>query len=263
MSAFVAPRVLVVEDDEAVALLLQSLLTRGGCLTQVAPTGREALAQARTGDLDLVLLDLMLPDLSGMELCQELRTRVGEVYLPILMLTGLTSDQERVAGFAAGADDYITKPFSAAELLSRVRVWIQVRQRLVANHQKLTAQAQALQEAEQRAMAAQIEAIHLAARELTDLVNNKLALAKGTLELLQTEADLAPSLQRMAAQAERRLAEAAECIQRLERVVRLKIKPTATGPALDLAASARDRRPTSQPVRRRHGQSLPRDGRDS
>jgi DNA-binding response OmpR family regulator len=237
-----APHVLVVEDDEALATLICTLLTRAGYEAEAAATGQAGLARLQADDVDLVLLDLMLPDVSGLDICRQLRAAVREVYLPVLILTALASDAQRVEGFAAGADDYITKPFNPQELLSRVRVWAQTRQRLVADHQQLAAQARALHEAERRELAAQVEAVRMAARELTDLVNNKLAVARGTLELVEGEPAVPPPLARMAAQAQQRLQEAAECIQQLERVVRLKIKTTPTGPALDLAGSTRARR---------------------
>jgi DNA-binding response OmpR family regulator len=237
-----AARVLIIEDDEAVALLVRTLLSKAGYQVEWAATGQTSLDRLEAAEIDLVLLDLMLPDMSGLDVCRHVRERVGEVYLPVLMLTALASDAERLAGFAAGADDYITKPFYPDELLSRVRVWSRTRERLMANHRQLAAQTQALHEAERRALAAQLEAIRLAARELADLVNNRIATAKGTLELLQGEAELSPPLERMAEQAQQRLAEAAEFIQQLARVVRLKVKDTPTGPALDLAGSARARR---------------------
>jgi DNA-binding response OmpR family regulator len=239
-----AARVLVVEDDEAIAALVSALLTEAGYQVEWAATGHKALGRLEADDVDLVLLDLMLPDVSGLEVCRQLRARTGGVYLPVIMLTALASDAERLDGFGAGADDYITKPFSRGELLSRVQVWSRARGRLVANQQQLAAQSRALHEAERRALTAQLEGIRLAARELTDIVNNRIATAKGTLELLQSEAELPAPLERMAQQAQQRLAEVAESIQQLERVVRLKIKATPTGPALDLARSTRARRRT-------------------
>lgn len=236
------PRVLVVEDDEALAMLIHTLLTGGGYGAEVASTGQAALSRLQSDDVDLVLLDLLLPDVSGLDVCRQVRAEVREVYLPILMLTALAGDAQRIEGFEAGADDYITKPFNPQELLSRVRVWLQTRQRLAADHAQLAVQARALHEAERRELAAQVEAVRMAARELTDLVNNKLAVARGTLELVESEEAVPPPLARMAAQAQQRLQEAAESIQQLERVVRLKIKTTPTGPALDLAGSTRARR---------------------
>jgi DNA-binding response OmpR family regulator len=96
------------------------------------------------------------------------------------MLTGLTAEAERGEGFSAGADDYITKPFHPQDLLSRVRVWSQTRQRFAAYQQHLNAQARALQEAERREMSAALHGIKLAARELSDLVNNQLTFAKAS-----------------------------------------------------------------------------------
>jgi DNA-binding response OmpR family regulator len=242
-----ALRVLVVEDDEAIAGLLRILLTQAGYGVVSAATGRAALAQVDGNAIDLVLLDLMLPDMSGLDLCHHLRSRTGDTYTPILMVTALIGEGQRVAGFAAGADDYIPKPFHPRELLSRVRVWSRTRQQLVAYQARLDAQARALREAERRELAAQVEGIKLAARELTDLVNNKLAVAKGTLELVEIETQVPAPLQRMAARAQERLTEAAAAIQQLERVVAVKVKQTATGPALDLARSTK--RKASQPSR--------------
>ncbi len=239
MSEVGAARVLVVEDDDIVARFILTLLTTAGYQVEWAATGRASVDRLQADETDLVLLDLMLPDMSGLDICRHVRGRLSGVYLPVLILTGLSSDEERLAGFAAGADDYITKPFHPDELLSRVQVWSRTRERLAANHRQLAAQAEALHEAERRALTAQLEAVRLAARELTDLVNNRIATAKGTLELLQHEAELPSPLDRMAAQAEQRLVEAAGFIQQLARVVRFRIKETPTGPALDLARSTR------------------------
>jgi DNA-binding response OmpR family regulator len=230
-------RVLVVEDCEELAALVCTLLTGAGYLAEAVATGQAALARLQAGAVDLVLLDLMLPDMSGMEVCRAVRAQASEVYLPVLMLTALVSDAQRVEGFAAGADDYITKPFLPQELLARVQVWSQTRQRLAVYQQRLDAQTRALQEAERRELTAQLDGIKLAARELTDLINNSLAIAKATLELVELEPQVPPPLQTMAAQAQERLADAGAVIQRLERVVRVQVKQTATGPALDLARS--------------------------
>jgi DNA-binding response OmpR family regulator len=232
-----APRVLVVDDDAGVADLVLTLLTQAGYAVESAATGRDALAHLETEDCDLILLDLNLPDMSGLDVCRQLRSRLHGPYLPILMLTALAAEAQRVEGFAAGADDYISKPFYVQELLSRVQVWMQTRQRAAAYQERLDAQARALQEAERRELTAQLEGIKLAARELTDLINNKLSVAKGTLELLESEANVPAPLQTMAARAQERLVEAAEAIQRLERIVQVKVKQTPTGPALDLARS--------------------------
>jgi DNA-binding response OmpR family regulator len=127
------PNVLVIEDDKAVAQLLYQLLRREDYAVETAPTGAAGLDRVRREGVDLVLLDLMLPDMDGLAVCQQMRAIQNDVYLPIIMLTALASDDARHAGFAAGADDYVTKPFKTADLLDRVRVWIRTRQYLKAS----------------------------------------------------------------------------------------------------------------------------------
>jgi DNA-binding response OmpR family regulator len=130
------PMILIVEDCSATCEALQDLLEGEGYAVECAPTGALALARLERGDVDVVLLDLLLPDLTGLELCQQVRQQEGEVYLPIIMLTALHSKAERHAGFEAGADDYLTKPFDVQELLDRVRVWIRTRQHIVASRER-------------------------------------------------------------------------------------------------------------------------------
>jgi two-component system, OmpR family, response regulator len=111
-------RVLIVEDDERLARLTARYLELRGVLVTIAPDGVAGLDEAIHQDHDVVLLDVMLPRRSGMEVCRELR-RVSDV--PIIMVTALGDEPERVAGLELGADDYVTKPFSSAELLARIR----------------------------------------------------------------------------------------------------------------------------------------------
>jgi DNA-binding response OmpR family regulator len=122
--------ILVIEDDPGIRDVLQELLGNKGYTVETASDGDEGLARLRQGGVDLVLLDLMLPDVDGLELCRRVRARGGEVYVPIIMLTALSGAAERHEGFSAGADDYVLKPFSAEDLLDRVQVWLQARQRL-------------------------------------------------------------------------------------------------------------------------------------
>ncbi len=130
--------ILVVEDDAAVRESLHELLARAGHAVICATDGRTALDRVAAGGVDLVLLDLLLPGMDGIALCRELRARPAEAgYLPIIMLTALSSEAERHAGFAAGADDYVTKPFEPAHLLDRVAVWLRTRARLEAAQARL------------------------------------------------------------------------------------------------------------------------------
>ncbi|MDP9496485.1 MAG: response regulator transcription factor [Actinomycetota bacterium] len=111
-------RVLLVEDEESFSDPLSYLLQAEGFEVAVAATGPEALAEYDRSGADLVLLDLMLPGLSGTEVCRQLRAR-GSV--PVIMLTARDSEIDKVVGLELGADDYVTKPYSTRELLARMR----------------------------------------------------------------------------------------------------------------------------------------------
>jgi DNA-binding response OmpR family regulator len=110
--------ILIVEDDVRVADFLLRGLSAEGYRVQLARTGPEGLELARGSDLSLLLLDLMLPGLSGLELCQTLRAEGHHV--PVLMLTALSNTEDKVSGLRLGADDYLTKPFAFEELLARI-----------------------------------------------------------------------------------------------------------------------------------------------
>lgn len=112
-------RILVVEDESSLLSYLLPLLRREGFEVSSTGSGTEALALTADDPPDLVLLDVGLPDLSGLEVCRELRRRPG--YLPIVMLTGLDSPADELAGFAVRADDYVTKPVQPDLLLARIR----------------------------------------------------------------------------------------------------------------------------------------------
>ncbi|MCU0883927.1 MAG: phosphate regulon transcriptional regulator PhoB [Beijerinckiaceae bacterium] len=114
-------RILVVEDEEPLGLLLRYNLEAEGYLVQVATRGDDAELKLREEAPDLVLLDWMLPGLSGIELCRRIRQRRETEALPVIMLTARGEEAERVRGLSTGADDYVVKPFSVPELLARVR----------------------------------------------------------------------------------------------------------------------------------------------
>ena len=116
-----APRILIAEDEEPLTLLLRYNLAAEGYAVDEAARGDEAELKLREGTPDLLLLDWMLPGLSGIELCRRLRLRRETERLPVIMLTARGEEGDRVRGLATGADDYIVKPFSAPELLARVR----------------------------------------------------------------------------------------------------------------------------------------------
>jgi two-component system response regulator RegX3 len=111
-------RILVVEDEVSFSDPLSYLLRKEGYEVEVAETGPEALADFDRSGADLVLLDLMLPGLSGTEVCRQLRQRSA---VPVIMLTAKDSEIDKVVGLEIGADDYVTKPYSSRELLARVK----------------------------------------------------------------------------------------------------------------------------------------------
>jgi two-component system, OmpR family, response regulator RegX3 len=111
-------RILVVEDEEALADSVRYNLEREGYAVTVAPDGRRAIDRFHAETPSLVILDLMLPELSGLDVCRLIR---AESEVPIIMVTAKDSEADKVAGLELGADDYVTKPFSVRELVSRVR----------------------------------------------------------------------------------------------------------------------------------------------
>jgi DNA-binding response OmpR family regulator len=110
--------ILVVEDEQSIASFVSLYLKNAGYDVRTAATGSEALAQAAANDISLILLDLMLPDIDGIDVCRRIRQR-SEV--PILMLTARDEDVDKIIGLEVGADDYLTKPFNPRELVARVK----------------------------------------------------------------------------------------------------------------------------------------------
>jgi DNA-binding response OmpR family regulator len=115
-------RILIVEDESDIAALMKHALERGGDLNvEIVNTGAAALKSVMEDPPGLVLLDLNLPFIDGLEVCRLLRSRGTSAGVPIIMVTARTSESDRVAGLELGADDYVTKPFSLRELVARVR----------------------------------------------------------------------------------------------------------------------------------------------
>jgi len=112
-------KILIIEDNRDLAYLLESHLQDLAFQVDVTFDGLAGLAKSASDNYDLIILDLMLPGLDGMEVCRRLRRR--QSYVPILMLTAKSSEMDRVVGLEIGADDYVTKPFSIRELLARVK----------------------------------------------------------------------------------------------------------------------------------------------
>ncbi len=121
--------ILVIEDDSAIAEVLTYNLEKEGYLVARASDGRDGLRQAQMTKPDLVVLDLMLPGMDGIEICRELRADKETRHVAILMLTAKSEESDQLVGFHLGADDYVTKPFSMKVLLQRIRVLVSRRQK--------------------------------------------------------------------------------------------------------------------------------------
>jgi two-component system, OmpR family, alkaline phosphatase synthesis response regulator PhoP len=114
-------RILVAEDDRDIADLIAHYIRKAGWEPHVAASGTEALAYARQSPVDVVILDVMLPGMTGLDVCRALRTDTATSHLPIIMVTARTDEPDRIAGLDIGADDYVAKPFSPNELVARIR----------------------------------------------------------------------------------------------------------------------------------------------
>ncbi|MCS6963091.1 response regulator [Thermoflexus sp.] len=127
-----AETILVVDDDLQAIKLISLMLQRKGYRVTPATSGTQALAKAETEQPDLIILDVMMPDMDGLEVCRRLRANPKTSGIPILMFTAKTAVADKIAGFQAGADDYLTKPVHPAELISRVEALLQRAARLKA-----------------------------------------------------------------------------------------------------------------------------------
>jgi DNA-binding response OmpR family regulator len=158
-------RLLIVEDEAGIARFLESALRAEGFATEVARDGESGEVLATTGDFDLVLLDVMLPRRSGLDVLVAIRRQRPEV--PVILLTALGEKEDVVAGLDEGADDYVTKPFDLDELLARVRA--QLRRPAQRDPTRLTA-ADIQVDLHSRKVVRQGQSVHLTAREFELLV---------------------------------------------------------------------------------------------
>jgi two-component system, OmpR family, alkaline phosphatase synthesis response regulator PhoP len=121
MSAPGSKKVLIIEDEKDILQLVKLYLEKEGFRTVTAVTGTEGLAQVKAEKPDLVVLDLMLPELDGLEVCKRLRSNRETALLPVIMLTAKAEESDTIVGLELGADDYVTKPFSPKTLVARVK----------------------------------------------------------------------------------------------------------------------------------------------
>ena len=127
-------RVLVVEDDPDIAQLVVRYLDKAGFSTEVVANGREALTAIAARPPDLLILDLMLPQVDGLEVCRLTRSNDATAAIPIIMLTARAEESDRIVGLELGADDYLAKPFSPNELVARVRALLRRTKRSAPAH---------------------------------------------------------------------------------------------------------------------------------
>ena len=130
--------ILVAEDDRDIASLIAHYLQKSGWQAHIATSGDEALAYARKESLDVAILDVMLPGMSGLEVCRLLRAERTTATLPIIMVTARAEETDRIMGLEIGADDYISKPFSPNELVARIRALMRRTRRTEPEETRLT-----------------------------------------------------------------------------------------------------------------------------
>jgi DNA-binding response OmpR family regulator len=226
--------VLVVEDDEPLRATLGRLLARAGYQVETATDGAAGLARLEQGGVDVVLLDLVMPELSGLEVCRQVRSRQrpDDIYLPIIMLTGMGSETDRHAGFDAGADDYIPKPFAVADLLDRVGVWMRARQRLRATHEQLTRERERNWTLAEQA--ARDEAIVIMACTIADRLAQPLTVLQGRLALAKYAGHSPESLSELRVHLEQAVTDLTERFNELRHAVRYVTRDVGTLKAIDL-----------------------------
>jgi two-component system phosphate regulon response regulator PhoB len=157
-------RILVVDDEPDLLELVRVNLAQAGFEVETASKGREALECVRCSAPDLIVLDLMLPDIQGTDVCRELRTDPDFARLPIIMLTARADEVDRVVGFELGADDYVTKPFSPRELTLRVRAVLRRRSQKIDEEESIEHRSLRLDSERHRCFVENVE-VDLTAKE--------------------------------------------------------------------------------------------------
>ena len=155
-------RILLVEDEESLAESIRYSLEQDGFTVTLAADGRKAIERFRSDAPDLVILDLMLPELSGLDVCRLIRE---ESNVPIVMVTAKDSEADKVAGLELGADDYVTKPFSMKELLARVNAHLRRAAALETSEDEVYEDAHLWVDRPRHAVVADGEAVHLTKKE--------------------------------------------------------------------------------------------------
>lgn len=158
-------RILIVEDDPDIATLVARYLEKAGYLTEIASSGRNGLQAIGVRAPDLLILDLMLPQLDGLEVCRLVRANESTAAIPIIMLTARAEESERIVGLELGADDYLAKPFSPNELVARVRALLRRAHRGAKTSSKTLAYGSIAVDTERHVVSSAGDAVTLTAKE--------------------------------------------------------------------------------------------------
>ena len=158
-------RILVVEDDPDIAQLAARYLDKAGFTSTVVSSGRDALAEIATKPPDVLILDLMLPHVDGLEICRRVRANPSTTGIPIIMLTARAEESDRIVGLELGADDYLAKPFSPNELVARVRALLRRAQRTVPAMHRVVTYGSVVVDRERHTVSLQGKVITLTAKE--------------------------------------------------------------------------------------------------
>ena len=158
-------RILVVEDDPDIAHLVARYLDKAGYVTEILSSGRDALSAIPRRPPDLLVLDLMLPHVDGLEICRAIRAQEKTASVPIIMLTARAEEADRIVGLEIGADDYLSKPFSPNELVARVRALLRRAQRGGASTGAIVRYGPIVVDAEQHTVSVKDSSVALTAKE--------------------------------------------------------------------------------------------------
>jgi two-component system alkaline phosphatase synthesis response regulator PhoP len=158
-------RILIVEDDQDIAKLVARYLNKAGYTTEIVASGRDALRTITTNAPDLLVLDLMLPQVDGLEICRAVRANKKTAAIPIIMLTARGEESDRIVGLEIGADDYLSKPFSPGELVARVRALFRRAQRVEGSDDRRIRYGPIVVDADRHTVAAHGSEVTLTAKE--------------------------------------------------------------------------------------------------
>jgi DNA-binding response OmpR family regulator len=191
MSAASIPKILVVDDLADNIELMRYHLEPANCLVHAAHNSREALAALRREEFSLILMDIMMPGIDGIQLCRILKAHEQTRDIPIMMVTAVTQVQDKIRGLEAGADDYITKPFSGAELLARVKSMLRIKalqDEMKLANEKLRETLAELQNAQMQTVRNEkLAAIQATVASVNHEINNPLCAISLDVQMLQLE----------------------------------------------------------------------------